>query len=120
MGAKPTSVLAMVQLPLGHPRAQRQVMRDLMAGSLEELRRMDATIVGGHTIEGPRVTIGFTVLGHQLCEPKTKGMLRPGDQLILSKPLGTGCWLLACQPVFRRHLRLWSGYDRYLRNSRCF
>ncbi len=95
MGAKPTSVLAMVQLPLGHPRAQRQVMRDLMAGSLEELRRMDATIVGGHTIEGPRVTIGFTVLGHQVCEPKTKGMLRSGDQLILSKPLGTGALLAA-------------------------
>ena len=93
MGAKPTSALAMVQLPLGHPRAQRQVMRDLMAGSLEELRKIDATIVGGHTIEGPRVTVGFTVLGYQVCEPKTKGMLRPGDQLILSKPLGTGALL---------------------------
>ena len=79
MGAKPTSALAIVQLPLGHPRAQRQVMRELMGGSIEELRKIDATIVGGHTIEGPRVTIGFTVLGHQVAEPKTKGMLQPGD-----------------------------------------
>lgn len=93
MGAKPTAALAMVQLPLGHPRAQRQVMRELMVGSLEELRRIDATIVGGHTIEGPRVTIGFTVMGYQVCEAKTKGMLRPGDQLILSKSLGTGALL---------------------------
>ena len=95
MGAKPTSALAIVQLPLGHPRAQRQVMRELMGGSIEELRKIDATIVGGHTIEGPRVTIGFTVLGHQVAEPKTKGMLQPGDQLILSKPLGTGALLAA-------------------------
>ncbi|MCH2181427.1 MAG: selenide, water dikinase SelD [Mariniblastus sp.] len=93
MGARPTTTLAMVQLPLGHPRAQRQVMRELMAGSLEELRKMDATIVGGHTIEGPRVTIGFTVMGYQVCEAKTKGMLRAGDQLILSKSLGTGALL---------------------------
>lgn len=93
MGARPTTTLAMVQLPQGHPRAQRQVMRELMAGSLEELRRMDATIVGGHTIEGPRVTIGFTVMGYQVGEPRTKGMLQVGDQLILSKSLGTGALL---------------------------
>ena len=35
MGAQPTGALAMVQLPLDHPRAQRQVMRELMAGAVE-------------------------------------------------------------------------------------
>ena len=93
MGAQPTAALAMVQLPLGHARSQLRVMRDLMAGSVEELVRMNATIVGGHSIEGPRLTIGFTVLGRQLTDPKTKGMLRPGDCLVLTKPLGSGVLL---------------------------
>lgn len=95
MGAQPTGALAMVQLPLGHPRAQRQVMRELMAGAVEELNRAGAVIVGGHTIEGPRLIAGFTVLGNQLSDPKTKGMLKPGDQLILTKPIGSGVLLAA-------------------------
>ena len=95
MGAQPTAALAIVQLPLGHPRAQLQVMRELMAGSIEELKKMDATIVGGHSIEGPRMTIGFTVLGRQLTDPKTKGMLNTGDQLVLTKSIGTGVLLAA-------------------------
>ena len=95
MGAQPTAALAIVQLPLGHPRAQLQVMRELMAGSVEELKKMKATIVGGHSIEGPRITIGFTVLGRQLSDPKTKGMLQTGDVLVSTKPLGTGVLLAA-------------------------
>jgi selenide,water dikinase len=52
--------------------------------------------VGGHTIEGPQVTIGFTVLASQLADPPlTKGGLRPGDQLVLTKALGTGVLLAA-------------------------
>lgn len=95
MGAQPTSALAIVQLPLGHPRAQLQVMRELMAGSVAELKKMNATIVGGHSIEGPRLMAGFTVLGRQLTDPKTKGMLREGDLLVSTKPLGTGVLLAA-------------------------
>lgn len=95
MGAMPTSTLALVELPLGHPRAQMQVMRELMAGAVEELKIIGATIVGGHSIEGPRLTAGFTVLGRQLTDPKTKGMLQVGDQLVLSKPIGSGVLLAA-------------------------
>ncbi len=95
MGAQPTAALAIVQLPLGHPRGQLQVMRELMAGSAEELSRMGAAIVGGHTIEGPRTLIGFTIVAKQISSPKIKGDLRVGDQLILTKPLGTGVLLAA-------------------------
>ncbi len=95
MGAQPTGALAIVQLPLGHPRGQLEVMRELMAGSVEELRKMDATIVGGHSIEGPRLLAGYTVLGRQLTDPMTKGMLKPGDNLVLSKPVGSGVALAA-------------------------
>ena len=95
MGARPTAALAIVQLPEGHPRAQRQVMRELMAGSVEELKKMGATVVGGHTIEGPRIVFGYTVLAKQMVDATTKGRLQVGDQLVLTKPLGTGVLLAA-------------------------
>ena len=56
---------------------------------------MNATIVGGHSIEGPRITIGYTILGRQLVDPKTKGMLQTGDLLVINKSIGTGVLLAA-------------------------
>ena len=95
MGAQPNAALAIVQLPTVHSRQQRQIMRELMTGSVEELARMGATIVGGHSIEGPRLMAGFTVMGNQVADVKKKGQLDTGDLLILSKPVGTGIMLAA-------------------------
>jgi selenide,water dikinase len=72
------------------------LLYQLLAGSLEEFRRMGATLVGGHTIEGPQLTVGFTVLAAQVSDPPlTKGGLRAGDRLVLTKALGTGVLLAA-------------------------
>ncbi|MDB4766717.1 selenide, water dikinase SelD [bacterium] len=95
MGAQPTAALALIQLPLQHAKIQLQTMRELMSGSVEELNRMNAAIVGGHSIEGPRLTAGFTVLGDQISDAKTKGMLAVGDALVMTKPLGSGVLLAA-------------------------
>ena len=57
---------------------------------------MGATIVGGHTIVGPRMEAGFTVLGETIGhEPIRKGNLQVGDRLFLTKPLGIGVLLAA-------------------------
>jgi selenide,water dikinase len=95
MGAQPNAALAIAQLPMAHPRQQQQVMKELMTGAVEELARMGATIVGGHSIEGPRLLAGFTVTGNQVVDVRTKGQLKNGDLLVLSKPLGTGALLAA-------------------------
>ncbi len=95
MGASPTSALAMVQVPYGHPRGQQRVLRELLAGAHDEFKRLGAAIVGGHTIEGPSTLMGFTVLARQISKPLLKSGLRPGDHLILTKPLGTGVLLAA-------------------------
>ena len=95
MGAKPNAALAIVQIPLVHARQQMQIMRELMTGAVEELANMDATIVGGHSIEGERLLAGFTVMGNQVVAPKTKGDLKTGDLLVLSKPIGSGVLLAA-------------------------
>jgi selenide, water dikinase len=96
LGAKPLAALAMATIPLGPPGKQEQLLYELLAGALVELRRMGATLVGGHTIEGPQLTVGFAVLGDAGERPaRLKSGLRPSDRLVLTKPLGTGVLLAA-------------------------
>ncbi len=96
LGGKPLAALAMITMPVGRPPAQEELLYQLLAGSLEEFRKMNATLIGGHTIEGPQLSVGFTVIADQGSRPpQTKGRLREGDQLVLTKPLGTGVLLAA-------------------------
>jgi selenide,water dikinase len=94
-GARPIAALAMATLPLGSPRKQEQLLYEFLAGGLAELKPLGATLAGGHTIEGPQFTVGFTILASQDRPARTKGGLQPGDKLILTKPLGTGVLLAA-------------------------
>jgi selenide,water dikinase len=96
MGAKPTAALALATIPVGPEKQQEQLLFELLAGSLREFREMGATLIGGHTIEGPQITLGFTMLAEQTADPpRTKDRLKPGDVLVLTKPLGTGILLAA-------------------------
>jgi selenide,water dikinase len=97
-GAMPSEALANVVLPEGDPAAQRLALRDFLSGARREFDAMGAKIVGGHTIVGPRMEIGFTVIGRALGDRLIrKRGLRPGDHLLLTKPLGIGVLLAAQQ-----------------------
>ena len=93
MNAQPRAALTLVEIPFGHPREQSETLYEVLAGAQHEFRQMGTVIAGGHSIEGPRLTAGFTMLSDQLGEPTQKGNLRVGDQLILTKPLGSGILL---------------------------
>jgi selenide,water dikinase len=96
MGAKPVAALAMVTLPAGPEKRQAELLIELLRGARRELDLMRAVLAGGHTTEGERLTIGFSMIGNQTCEPPlTKAGLRPGDRLLLTKPLGSGVLLAA-------------------------
>lgn len=95
MGARVHSALAIATIPPGPGEKQESLLYELLAGAKRELDAMGATLVGGHTIEGPQTTIGFTILAESADPPRTKGLLRPGDRLVLTKPLGTGVLLAA-------------------------
>ncbi|MBI3466049.1 MAG: selenide, water dikinase SelD [Planctomycetes bacterium] len=96
MGAKPLAALALATIPPGPARQQEQLLFELLSGSLRELRQMGATLIGGHTLEGSPVTVGFSMLADAgVHPPRTKAGLRPGDQLVLTKPLGSGVLLAA-------------------------
>ncbi|MCA9149393.1 MAG: selenide, water dikinase SelD [Planctomycetales bacterium] len=96
MGATPVAALALVTLPLGSESAQEETLYQLLSGCLYELRMMGATLVGGHTTEGATLSMGLSMLANQTAQPpRTKCGLRPGDELYLTKPLGSGVLLAA-------------------------
>lgn len=97
MGSQPTAALAIFMVPYGRAENQSEMLKTLLAGSLHEFKKSGTSLVGGHTIEGPQFTAGYTIVGQPLEDDKqfTKGELRPGDQLILTKPLGSGTMLAA-------------------------
>lgn len=102
-GGRPTGALATVQLPVGSPSQQAELLAHLLAGSLAEFDAADVELLGGHTIEGAELSIGFTVVGTlDDQQPLQKEGLNPGDLLVLTKPLGTGT-LLAGIPQAQTH-----------------
>jgi len=95
MGAQPIAALANIQVPYGEPHSQQDELRQVLAGANHELQTLGAAIVGGHTIEGPRLTAGFTIAARQLVPATTKNRLQVGDYLLLTKPIGSGVLLAA-------------------------
>ena len=62
-----------------------------MRGGAAKVKEADCLLVGGHSIKNPEPLYGLSVTG--LVHPRrliTNGRARPGDRLILTKPLGTG------------------------------
>jgi len=97
-GAEPAGALAIVTLPAGPATAQTELLFQLLAGAQRELAAAGAGLWGGHTTEGAELTIGFSVFGALGGEePFAKSSLQPGDQLILTKRLGTATLLAADQ-----------------------
>lgn len=91
MGATPQTVLALVTLPYGTDAIQTETLYQLMVGTYQALAPSQTWLVGGHTTEGPELSLGFACNGWVSAEEiLTKQNLRPGLSLILTKPLGTG------------------------------
>ena len=88
MGASPLTALSLVGFPSCLDRA---TLVAILHGCAEKVREAGAVVVGGHTVEDDEPKIGLAVTG--LVDParmvSTVGA-RPGDLLVLTKPLGTG------------------------------
>lgn len=94
MGADPQVVLSQVTLPRLGPELQSRMLAEVMEEAAAIFRAEGADIVGGHSTEGAELTIGFTVTGTARRAIPKQGT-RPGDALILTKPLGSGTILAA-------------------------
>jgi len=70
---------------------QREDVFQIMSGVLDILTQSAVSLVGGHTGEGSELSISIAVQGE--VKPKQvlrKQLTKPGNQLILTKPIGTG------------------------------
>jgi len=88
MGGEPLFALNLAALPEDLP---PEVASEIFRGGAETVRAAGAAIAGGHTVTDREPKYGLSVTG--LVHPQrifTKGGAQPGDQLILTKPLGAG------------------------------
>ncbi len=88
MGGKPFLALNITALP---PALPVETIAEILRGGAETARQAGVVIAGGHTIQDQEPKYGLIVLG--FVDPGrmlTKGGARPGDALVLSKPLGFG------------------------------
>lgn len=107
MGATPQSATAVATVPPGLEAKVEDVLFQMMSGAVEVLNTAGCALVGGHTGEGQELALGFAINGtipEALSHVMTKGGLKPGDALILTKPIGTGA-LFAAYP--RMHELPW-------------
>jgi selenide,water dikinase len=96
MGARPWTALAVAAVPYMRGRRMQDDLAAMMRGATEVLTADGCALVGGHSAESAEAALGFAVNG--LIDPaKTwrKSGLRPGDALVLTKPVGTGIVLAA-------------------------
>ncbi|SFM82351.1 selenide, water dikinase [Thioclava dalianensis] len=94
MGAAPQAALAQVTLPRQSEEMGARALAEMLGAASEAFREAGADLVGGHTSMGAELELGFSVTG--LCaQPIGQSGARPGDRLILTKPLGTGVVLAA-------------------------
>ncbi len=89
MGAKPLLVLNIIGFPV--KLLPLDVLVEILKGGADKIKEAGAIVAGGHSIEDNEPKYGMAVTG--IVHPDrviTNAGARPGDVLILTKPLGTG------------------------------
>ena len=89
MGARPLTALALLGIPTDL--VPVETIAAILRGGARAAKAAKCALVGGHTIRNPEPIYGLSVTG--LVNPRrmmTNAAARPGDLLVLTKPLGTG------------------------------
>ena len=89
MGGVPLTAMNVVCFP--SRKLDLGILREILRGGADKVREAGAVIVGGHTVEDAEPKYGLAVTG--IVHPQklmTNGGARPGEILILTKPLGSG------------------------------
>jgi len=89
MGGVPKMAMNIVAFPMA--KLGPLVLRAVLAGGADKLREAEAVLLGGHSVEDDEMKFGMAVTGfvHPAKIWANQG-LKPGDRLILTKPIGTG------------------------------
>jgi selenide, water dikinase len=99
MGGRPIACLNLVNFP--SKKLPPEVLHQIIAGALSKINEAEAVLAGGHSIDDDEPKFGLAVTG--IVHPDkfwTNRGARPGDVLILTKPLGSGV-------LFNANLKQW-------------
>ena len=89
MGGTPVTALAITCFP--KKGVDFEILKEIMRGGLSILTENKVALVGGHSVDNEQIMFGYSVTG--VIDPShiaTNAGARPGDVLILTKPIGTG------------------------------
>lgn len=89
MGAKPLFALNIVGFP--DNRLPMQVLKDILKGASDKAAEAGIPVLGGHTVEDTEPKFGMVVTGVVHPDKAISNVgAKPGDVLVLTKPIGTG------------------------------
>jgi selenide,water dikinase len=89
MAGTPLTALAITCFP--KTGVDPAILGEIMRGGLETLNKYGVTLIGGHSVDNQQIMFGYAVTG--VIDPgkiATNAGARPGDVIILTKPIGTG------------------------------
>ena len=89
MAGTPLTALAITCFP--KKGVDPSILAEIMRGGLETLNQYGVTLIGGHSVDNEQIMFGYSVTG--VIDPRqiaTNAGARPGDVIILTKPIGTG------------------------------
>lgn len=96
MGGTPITAVSVIGFPVR--KIPDAAMREILAGGIDKMNEAGVAIIGGHSINDSEIKAGFAVTGTiDKNKIMTNAAARPGDVLILTKPLGTGIVAFASQ-----------------------
>ena len=89
MGGEPKTAMNLVAFP--SDQMDMSILRAVLEGGLEKIKEAGVVLLGGHSVQDKELKYGLSVTGfvHPDRVIQNTG-LKPGDQLILTKPIGTG------------------------------
>ena len=96
MGGKPLTALSIVGFPIRT--VPDWALREILRGGVDKMTEAGVAVIGGHSIKDAEIKAGFAVTG--VVDPARvtlRAGARPGDVLVLTKPLGTGIVAFAAQ-----------------------
>ena len=95
MGGNPICALSIIGFPIEE--LPGEIMAEILRGGLESLREAGVAVLGGHSFKSEEIYCGFAVTGLIRGTGLANDAARPGDVLVLTKPVGTGLIAFARQ-----------------------
>ncbi len=89
VGARPITAMNIVCFPI--KKEPKDVLKQILRGGIEKIHEAEALLIGGHSVEDQEPKYGLSVTG--VVHPEkflSNAGARPGDELVLTKPIGTG------------------------------